>query len=248
MFPFSRRVRVVTGRVVLSLAAACGVGAFSFGCGREPDRAATTFTATSAAQPASGASEREGARPKIVVLGDSLTAGLGLVETQAYPSLLQKRIDAENLEFEVVNAGVSGDTTAGGLRRLDWALQEKNVKILVVALGGNDALRGLSVADMRENLSQIVERARDKGVVVLLAGMQAPPNFGPEYTSAFRGVFVDVARQYRAPLIPFLLDKVAGQPELNQPDGIHPNARGAEIMADTVWSALRPLLQQMSAQ
>ena len=248
MFPFRRRAGVTAGLAVLSFSAACGVGALSFGCSREPDRTSATLPAPPAAQPASGASESDSARPKIVVLGDSLTAGLGLVETQSYPSLLQKRIDAEDLDFDVVNAGVSGDTTAGGLRRLDWALQEKNVKILVVALGGNDALRGLSVAEMRENLATIVERARDKGVVVVLAGMQAPPNFGPEYTAAFRGAFVDVAREYRTPLIPFLLDKVAGQPELNQGDGIHPNARGAEIMAETVWNALRPLLQQMSAQ
>ena len=245
MFPFSRRAGVAAGLALLSLSAACDI---SFGCGREPDRATATFTPAPAAQPAASGSESEAARPKIVFLGDSLTAGLGLVETQAYPSLLQKRIDAEDLEFEVVNAGVSGDTTAGGLRRLDWALQNKNVKILVVALGGNDALRGLSVAEMRENLAEIVVRGRDKGVVVVLAGMQAPPNFGPEYTSAFRDAFVDVAREYRTPLIPFLLDKVAGQPELNQADGIHPNARGAEVMADTVWNALRPLLQQMSAQ
>jgi acyl-CoA thioesterase-1 len=247
MFPFSRRAFARTGLVVLVSTAACGVGAISFGCSREPDRATATFTAAPAAQPAQAA-EGDGERPKVVFLGDSLTAGLGLVETQSYPSLLQKRIDAEELGFQIVNAGVSGDTTAGGLRRLDWALQEKNVKVLVVALGGNDALRGLSVPEMRDNLGTIVERARGKGVTVVLAGMQAPPNFGPEYTSSFRDAYLGVARQYRTPLIPFLLDKVAGRPELNQADGIHPNARGAEIMAETVWTALRPLLQQMSAQ
>jgi acyl-CoA thioesterase-1 len=182
-----------------------------------------------------------------VCLGDSLTAGLGLVESESYPSILQKKLDANELEFLVVNAGVSGDTTAGGLRRLDWALQG-DVRVLVVALGGNDALRGLSVNDMRRSLSAIVERARERGVLVVVAGMQAPPNFGDEYTVAFRQAFVDVARQYRTPFIPFLLDKVAGQPSLNQPDGIHPNARGAEIVAETVWGALGPILQQMSSQ
>jgi acyl-CoA thioesterase-1 len=169
------------------------------------------------------------------------------VETQSYPSVLQKKIDAEEYAFEVVNAGVSGDTSAGGLRRLDWTLQGE-VKVLVVALGGNDALRGLSVPDMRGNLASIVERARDKGVLVVLAGMQAPPNFGEEYTVAFRQTYIDLARQYRTPLVPFLLDKVAGQSSLNQSDGIHPNVRGAEILAETVWSVLRPIVQQMSTQ
>ena len=192
-------------------------------------------------------SSDDNGRPKVVCLGDSLTAGLGLVETQSFPSLLQKKIDAEELPFEVVNAGVSGDTSAGGLRRLDWALQG-DVKVLIVALGGNDALRGLSVPEMRANISAIVSRARDKGVIVMIAGMQAPPNFGQEYTLAFRQVFVDVAREYRTPLIPFLLEKVAGEPSLNQPDGIHPNARGAEVVAETVWNGLRPILQQMSSQ
>jgi acyl-CoA thioesterase-1 len=197
-------------------------------------------------EPARPSGDRD-ARPKVVCLGDSLTAGLGLVETESYPSLLQKKIDAEELSFEVVNAGVSGDTSAGGLRRLDWALQG-DVKVLIVALGGNDALRGLSVTEMRANISAIVARAREKGVTVMIAGMQAPPNFGQEYTVAFRQVFLDVAREYRTPLVPFLLDRVAGQPSLNQADGIHPNAQGAEIMAQTVWNSLRPILQQMSSQ
>jgi acyl-CoA thioesterase-1 len=197
-------------------------------------------------EPARPSSDDDG-RPKVVCLGDSLTAGLGLVETESYPSLLQKKIDAEELPFEVVNAGVSGDTSAGGLRRLDWALQG-DVKVLIVALGGNDALRGLSVAEMRANISAIVARARDKGVIVMIVGMQAPPNFGQEYTVAFRQVFFDVAREYRTPLVPFLLDRVAGQSSLNQADGIHPNAQGAEIVAQTVWNSLRPILQQMSSQ
>ncbi len=196
-------------------------------------------------QPA--AADDEDGRAQVVCLGDSLTAGFGLVESQSYPSVLQRKIDVEELGFRVVNAGVSGDTSAGGLRRLDWALQG-DVKVLVVALGGNDALRGLSVNDMRENLSAIVERARERGVLVVLAGMQAPPNFGPEYTAAFRQAFVELASRHRTPFVPFLLEGVAGNASLNQADGIHPNARGAEIMADTVWRALRPILQQMSTQ
>jgi len=180
-------------------------------------------------------------RPRIVVLGDSLTAGLGLEPGQAYPALLQKRLDAAGLKYEVVNAGVSGDTSAGGLRRIDWAL-DGDVKILVVALGGNDALRGLPVEQLRENLTTIVERAKARGIKVILAGMEAPPNFGPAYTASFRETYRDVARQHGAILIPFLLDGVAGLPELNQGDGIHPTAAGAEKVAETVWSALRPIV------
>jgi acyl-CoA thioesterase-1 len=157
-------------------------------------------------------------RPRIVVLGDSLTAGLGLEPWQAYPALLQKRLDTAGLKYEVVNAGVSGDTSAGGLRRIDWAL-DGEVKILVVALGGNDALRGLPVEQLRENLTTIAERANARGIKVILAGMEAPPNFGPAYTASFRQTYRDVARQHRAVLIPFLLDGVAGLPELNQGDG-----------------------------
>jgi acyl-CoA thioesterase-1 len=179
------------------------------------------------------------------VLGDSLTAGLGLLEQQAYPALLQKTLDADGYEFDVVNAGVSGDTTAGGLRRLDWAL-EGDVRVLIVALGANDGLRGLTVAQMKKNLSEIIERAREQEVVVILAGMEAPPNYGPEYTTAFRQAYQDVAREQRVLFIPFLLANVAGQSNLNQGDGIHPNTEGAAIMAETVWRVLRPLLDDMS--
>ena len=180
-------------------------------------------------------------RPRIVILGDSLTAGLGLAPEQAYPALLQRRLDAASLKYEVVNAGVSGDTSAGGLRRIDWVL-EGDVKILVVALGGNDALRGLPVEQLRDNLMTITDRAKARGIKVILAGMEAPPNFGPAYTAAFRQTYRDVARQQGAVLIPFLLDGVAGLPEMNQGDGIHPTAAGAERVAETVWSALRPIV------
>ena len=181
------------------------------------------------------------ARPRVVILGDSLTAGLGLAPEQAYPALLQKRLDAAGLKYEVVNAGVSGDTSAGGLRRIDWVL-EGDVKILVVALGGNDALRGLPVEQLRDNLMTITDRAKARGIKMILAGMEAPPNFGPAYTAAFRQTYRDVARQQGAVLIPFLLDGVAGFPDMNQGDGIHPTAAGAEKVAETVWSALRPIV------
>ena len=180
------------------------------------------------------------------MLGDSLTAGLGLVESQSFPALLQQKVDADGYKFEVVNAGVSGDTTAGGLRRMQWAL-EGDVRVLVIALGGNDGLRGLSVAEMKNNLDEIITQARERGIVCILAGMEAPPNFGPEYTAAFRTAFRDVALKNRVLFLPFLLDKVAGQPALNQADGIHPNAQGAAIVAENVWAVLRPVLDQMSA-
>ena len=195
-------------------------------------RAAVSVPATTAAP----------SRPRIVALGDSLTAGLGLTPDEAYPALLQKRLDREGFAYEVVNAGVSGDTSAGGLRRVDWAL-DGDVKILIVALGGNDALRGLPVEQLRQNLSEIVERARQREIKVVLAGMEAPPNFGAAYTAAFRDVYRDVARRYDTVLLPFLLDGVAGLSDMNQNDGIHPTAAGARKVADNIWVALQPLLK-----
>jgi acyl-CoA thioesterase-1 len=180
-----------------------------------------------------------------VAFGDSLTIGLGLLEQEAYPALLQKKIDEAGYTFEVINAGVSGDTSAGGLRRLDWAL-EGDVKVLIVGFGGNDGLRGLPVSQMKENLSEIIDRARERSIVVILAGMEAPPNFGQEYAAQFRQAFRDVALQKRVLFVPFLLNNVAGKPELNQADGIHPNQQGTQIVADTVWTVLEPLLDQMS--
>ena len=214
-------------------------------CGGNATDANTSNQERTARAAGAAAEEPESARPKVVILGDSLTAGLGLLEQQAYPALLQKRIDADGYAFDVVNAGVSGDTTAGGLRRLDWAL-DGDVRVLVVALGANDGLRGLSADQMKENLTEIVERARDRQIVVILAGMEAPPNYGPEYTSAFRQAFQDVAREQRVLFIPFLLDRVAGESPLNQGDGIHPNADGSAVMAETVWRVLRPVLDEMS--
>ncbi|MGE3707220.1 MAG: arylesterase [Vicinamibacterales bacterium] len=181
-------------------------------------------------------------RPRVVVLGDSLTAGLGLEPAEAYPTLLQQKLDAAGLDYRVVNAGVSGDTSAGGLSRLDLAL-EGDVRVLIVALGGNDALRALPPDSLRKNLSTIVERAQADGATVLLAGMEAPPNFGQDYVEAFRAVYGDVARQYKVALLPFLLDGVAGIDGLNQRDGIHPTAEGARVIADRMWPVLEPLVR-----
>jgi acyl-CoA thioesterase-1 len=221
---------------------ACG-NVYGVGCGREaaPSSAATTQPA---AAPEAGATNGD-ERPKIVCLGDSLTAGLGLVETQSYPYLLQKKVDEDGFAYEVINAGVSGDTSAGGLRRLDWALQG-NARVMILALGANDGLRGLSVGEMKENLGRIIETAQSRNVAVILAGMEAPPNYGAEYAAAFRQAYRDIALRHRVLFIPFLLDKVAGIPTLNQADGIHPNAQGAAIVADNVWAVLKPLLDQIS--
>ncbi len=222
----------------LLLAAACLVVA---ACGQGQGGRESTPPKTAVADMPSTSDER----PKVMVLGDSLTAGLGLVESQSFPARLQEKVDAAGLDFEVVNGGVSGDTSAGGLRRLDWALQD-DVRVLVVSLGANDGLRGLSVAEMKQNLSGIIEQARARGVLVVLAGMEAPPNYGQEYAASFRQAYRDLALQYKVPFIPFLLDRVAGLPALNQSDGIHPNARGAEIVADTVWAVLEPILNQIA--
>jgi acyl-CoA thioesterase I len=226
------------------LVSACGGGAGACSVGFGVDTPPAQSGGASVAPPADPTDPP--ARPKIVALGDSLTAGYGLVESESYPAILQARIDEEGYKFEVVNAGVSGDTSAGALRRLDWAL-DGDVKIMIVALGGNDGLRGLSVAEMEQNLTGIIERARERNVIVILAGMEAPPNYGLEYVQSFRAAFREVALQQRILFIPFLLDKVAGQGTLNQADGIHPNADGSRVVADTVWSVLKPVLDQLVA-
>ena len=180
--------------------------------------------------------------PVIVALGDSLTAGLGVTADEAYPALLQARLERDGLHYRVVNAGVSGDTTAGALRRVDWVLRARPA-VVVVALGANDGLRGLPVTAMRDNLAAIVTRLRAGGARVLLAGMRLPPNYGAAYTREFAEAFPSVARRASVPLVPFLLEGVAGVPALNQADGIHPNAAGQRVVADNVWRALKPLLQ-----
>jgi acyl-CoA thioesterase I len=182
-------------------------------------------------------------RPRIVFLGDSLTAGYGLDLEQSVPSLVQKHLDAEGYTYEVVNAGVSGDTSAGGLRRLEWSL-DGDVRILVLELGANDGLRGLPVAEMKRNLKTIVQTARNRGIDVLLTGMEAPPNYGAAYTSEFRRAFRDLAFEERVAFMPFYLYEVAGIPTLNIADGIHPNPAGARIVEANLWRSLKPLLEK----
>jgi len=177
----------------------------------------------------------------IVALGDSLTAGLGVDADEAFPARLQVRLRREGYAYRVVNAGVSGDTTAGGLRRVDWVLRT-NPEIVIVALGANDGLRGQSPQAVRANLEEIVARLQAAGARVLLAGMRLPPNYGAEFTKEFEALFPAVARRAKIAFMPFLLDGVATDPRLNQPDGIHPTAAGHQVIADHLWSYLRPLL------
>jgi acyl-CoA thioesterase I len=182
----------------------------------------------------------------ILFLGDSLTAGYGLDRSKAYPALIQGEIDSRGWKFRVINAGQSGDTSAGGLDRLGWLLKQR-INVLVLELGANDGLRGLPVEVTRRNLQAIIDRTKAKypGVRVVIAEMQVPPNMGREYGDRFKAIFSDLAERNRAVLIPFLLDGVGGVPELNLPDGIHPTARGHERVAQNVWSVLEPLLRAL---
>jgi acyl-CoA thioesterase-1 len=183
----------------------------------------------------------------ILVLGDSLSAGYGLDPAQAYPALLQGKIEQQGFDFRVINAGVSGDTSAAGARRISWLLRRK-VDVLILELGANDGLRGIDLDSTKRNLQAIIDTTRDHspGARIVIAGMQVPPNLGPRYTEQFRSLFVELAEDNGAHLIPFLLKGVGGKPELNLPDGIHPTAEGHQIIAETVWVTLEPILRCIS--
>lgn len=214
-------------------------------CNREPGPAPAPAQTQAPQAPKAPQAPEGAAKPRVVFLGDSLTAGLGLPVDQSYPALIEKKLRERGLDYEIVNAGVSGDTTAGGLRRLDWSL-DGDARVLVVALGGNDGLRGLPVGDMKKNLRAILDRAKARRIPVVLAGMEAPPNNGADYTREFRQVYVDLANEYDVRFIPFLLAGVAGDARLNQADGIHPNARGAELVAELVWKELDAMLPRQN--
>jgi acyl-CoA thioesterase-1 len=197
------------------------------------------------APPAAAAAEArepvEEAAPLVVFLGDSLTAGLGVAAEEAYPARVERLLAERGLPVRVVNGGISGDTTAGGLERLDWYL-ERDPDVLVVELGANDGLRGQPLASTEASLRAIVERSLAAGALVVVAGMKLPPNYGPEYVRGFEAIYAEIAGDYPVELVPFLLEGVAAVPELNQADGIHPNARGHEILGRTMADALAPVV------
>jgi acyl-CoA thioesterase-1 len=203
--------------------------------------------APAAARPAAAAAKApEEGRPLVIFLGDSLTAGLGLDESQAYPALVARELQEQGRPIRVLNAGVSGDTTSGGLSRLDWLLKQQP-DVVVVGLGANDALRGQSVEQIEKNLRQIVRRSREAGARVLLLGMQIPPNYGGDYAGDYAALYPRIAREMDVALVPFLLDGVGGIPELNLDDGIHPNAEGHEKVAANVAPRLADVLEEETA-
>lgn len=183
----------------------------------------------------------------ILVFGDSITAGLGLDTDRAFPTLIQEKVDSLDLNIEVVNAGVSGETSAGGLRRIDWVLQRK-VDIFILELGGNDGLRGLDPAVTKSNLQKIIEKVQTlyPDAAIILTGMEAPPNMGERYTTRFREIFQELSDQNDVIFMPFILEGVAGDPELNQEDGIHPTGEGHRIIAENLWELLEPILAEES--
>jgi acyl-CoA thioesterase-1 len=239
-------MRSLAGAIVV------GLGAFSMACsdGKSSarDTAPTIKPPSGAEGPVVGTNGGSGApvsegRRTVVFLGTSLTAGLGLDPDSAYPQLIQQKIDARSLPYQVVNAGVSGETSAGLLRRLDWVLQ-RDADVIVVETGANDGLRGLPVASTKATIAEILARIRRErpAARIALIQMEAPPNLGQQYTSEFRRMFAELAREHGAVLLPFLLEGVAGFRSLNQADGIHPNDAGERIVAENVWRGLQPLL------
>lgn len=210
--------------------------ALSFGCAASKPGSANR-SAKTVATPKSVSN-----RPKIIAFGDSLTAGFGLAEKESYPYLLQEKLKADGFDFEVVNAGVSGDTSLGGLERADWVLEQENARILVLELGANDLLRGIPVEQMKQNLDKIIRKAKAKNLKILFCGMLAPPTMGAQYQRDFLKAFPDLATEHKVEFLPFLLDNVATVKDLNQADGIHPNVEGEKIMTENVYKALKPLL------
>jgi len=212
-----------------------GVIASLSGCGQTPQ----------AKSQAAGRTSSDADRPTVLFLGTSLTAGLGLTPEQTYPALIQRKIDSAGLNYTVVNAGVSGETSAGARNRIDWLLQ-RPIGVLVVETGANDGLRGLPADSLRANIKAILERARRlrPAPKLVLLGMQIPRNYGVVYSDQFRAVYPELAREYGATLVPFLLEGVGGVAALNQPDGVHPTAEGQKKMAETVWKVLEPVLRE----
>jgi acyl-CoA thioesterase-1 len=220
---------------VAALLSACGGGA--------QRESASSNVVTPTQTPTATATSTENV-PKIVAFGDSLTAGYGLTPQESYPALLQKMVDADGFKYEVVNAGESGGTSAGGVRRIDWALGAGNVRFLILELGANDFLRGQPIAETKKNLAAIIERAQSQNVEVLLAGMLTTTEFGRDYEIEIRDAYRSLADKYKVTLIPFFLEGVAGIDKLNQEDRIHPNAEGTRLVTANVYLYLKPLLER----
>lgn len=186
---------------------------------------------------------------RILIFGDSITAGHGIDEENAYPSYIQQKIDSLGWSFNVINGGLSGETSSGGLRRIDWMLREP-VSVFILELGGNDGLRGIDPEVTKSNLQEIIDKVENQypDAVIILAGMQVPPNLGSDYTEEFMQIYPDLAKENDVELIPFLLEGVGGNEELNQSDGIHPTAEGHKVVAQNAWEVLKPILQQQQEQ
>ncbi len=230
MFYFIRAAAILSFISLTVFFAACGASSAEQQTNRKIERPISTAQLNSD-------------KPKIIAFGDSLTAGFGLAEKESYPYLLQQKLKADGFDYEVVNAGISGETSLGGLERIDWVLEQENVRILILELGANDLLRNIPVAKMKQNLSRIIEKAQAKKIQVLLCGMLAPPTMGAQYQRDYITAFPDLAAEYKVPFLPFLLENIALDKNLNQADGIHPNAEGAKIMTHNVYKALKPMLK-----
>jgi acyl-CoA thioesterase-1 len=238
------------GLIALSLAACepssepiASSGAPPSGAQTPTDGFGQRFGTDVTAQPGRGSEQPRDERPKIVAFGNSLTAGLGVQPDESYPAQLQRRLDEAGYRYRVVNAGVSGDTTAGGVRRIDWVLKSRP-QIVILELGANDGLRGLTLDQVRANLEQIVQRLQAAGVTVVLAGMKLPPNYGAEYTARFAALYDELARAHGLIYMPFFLEGVGAQAALNQPDGIHPTGAGYRIIVDNLLPVLKPILMK----
>jgi acyl-CoA thioesterase I len=223
-----------------------GVALMAMACRAPAEEKVAPLPESSAAPVQTAVPVEEASGPLVVFLGDSLTAGLGVAEEQAFPALVRERLVEEGVPVRVVNAGVSGDTSAGGVRRLEWVLRQKP-DVVVVGLGANDGLRGVSLASTEANLEDIVRRGKEGGARVVLLGMKIPPNYGPEYGAGFEAIYPRVARKLEVPLVPFLLEGVGGEADLNLGDGIHPNAEGHRRVAENVLPLVREALAETAA-
>lgn len=243
-------------RLALKIALVLAIGLAATGCdqGSEPpapvgasgaprDGFGQRFGTDVTSQPGRSTAAVREERPRIVAFGDSLTAGLGVAQEEAYPATLQRRLEEAGYKYRVINAGVSGDTTAGGVRRVDWVLNSKP-SIVILELGANDGLRGIDPAQTRANLETIIERLQAAGVTVVLAGMKLPPNYGKDYTARFAAIYPELAAKYRIPLMPFFLDGVAARETLNQADGIHPTGAGYRVIAENLLEMLQRYLDK----